>query len=292
MNNETILLLEKHFDVAFTAPDGIKKLRELILTLAMQGKLVPQGSNDQPASKLLKEIDLEKQKLIKEGKIKQSKPLPEIKPDEIPYALPKSWEWVRLGKISTFENGDRSKRYPNEDDHQTSGIPFFGAKDMVNGVLRFDNGLRFISESKFQELSNGKLVDKDFVVLLRGTVGKIAIFRTNPEFSTGFINAQMLIIRMIHKALCEFFNLYSSSTTFQTLVANKITGSAVKQMPANVVLDFLVPIPPLEEQRRIVAKIDELMAQCDELEKLRSRSHAKTNNCPHSRPKSVIDSQK
>jgi type I restriction enzyme S subunit len=71
-------LLEKYFDVAFTAPDGIKKLRELILSLAMQGKLVPQDGDDRPASELLKEIEKEKQKLINEGKIKASKPLPEI----------------------------------------------------------------------------------------------------------------------------------------------------------------------------------------------------------------------
>lgn len=71
-------LLEKYFDVAFTAPDGIKKLRELILSLAMQGMLVPQDGDDRPASELLKEIEKEKQKLINEGKIKASKPLPEI----------------------------------------------------------------------------------------------------------------------------------------------------------------------------------------------------------------------
>ena len=87
-------LLEKHFDMAFAAPDGIKKLRELILTLAMQGKLVPQDPNDQPASELLKEIEAEKQRLMKEGKIKKPKQLPEIKPEEVPYQLPEGWEWV------------------------------------------------------------------------------------------------------------------------------------------------------------------------------------------------------
>jgi len=275
MNNETMVLLEKYFDVAFAAPNGVKKLRKLILSMAMQGKLVAQDPHDVPASELLKEIEAEKNRLVKDGKIKQSKPLAEIKPDEVPYDLPKSWEWVSLGNIATFENGDRSSRYPNENDHQVSGIPFFGAKDMVGGVLRFDNGLRFISEAKFLELSNGKLIDRDFVVLLRGTVGKFAIFRSTPEFSTGFINAQMLIVRMMNKEFCDFFSSYSSSILFQSLVSNKITGSAIKQMPANVVLNFLVPLPPLAEQSRIVAKIDELMARCDELEKLRGNLNQK-----------------
>ena len=95
--SDAMQLLEKHFDTAFAAPDGIKKLRELILTLAMQGKLVPQDPNDQPASELLKEIEAEKKRLVKEGKIKAQNPLPEIKPEEVPYELPKGWEWVRFG---------------------------------------------------------------------------------------------------------------------------------------------------------------------------------------------------
>ncbi len=92
-------LLDKYFETAFSAPDGIKRLRELILSLAMQGKLVPQDPSDQPARELLKEIEAEKEQLIRSGKIKKQKLLPEIKPEEIPYELPDSWEWVRLGDI-------------------------------------------------------------------------------------------------------------------------------------------------------------------------------------------------
>jgi type I restriction enzyme S subunit len=94
-------LLEQHFDIAFAAPDGIKKLRELILTLAMQGKLVPQDPNDQPASELLKDIDAEKRKLVKAGKIREPKQLSEIKPKDVPYELPGSWAWVKLNDISS-----------------------------------------------------------------------------------------------------------------------------------------------------------------------------------------------
>ena len=89
MNGATRDLLEQHFDTAFAAPDGIKKLRELILTLAMQGKLVPQDPSDPPASQLLKEIEAEKSRLWRDGKIKPPKPLPEIKPEEVPYAVPR-----------------------------------------------------------------------------------------------------------------------------------------------------------------------------------------------------------
>ncbi|MDY6825502.1 MAG: restriction endonuclease subunit S [Thermodesulfobacteriota bacterium] len=255
-----------HFEYLADAPNGVTKLREMILQLAVQGKLVPQDPKDEPASVLLEKIKAEKEKLIKQGKIKKSKPLPPLTPEEVPYELPEGWGWVRLGDIAILENGDRSKRYPKENDFQNSGIPFFGAKDMVDGMLRFDNGLRFISKTKFDELRNGKLIDNDFVVLLRGSVGKTAIFRASCEFTTGFINAQMLIIRLLNKSLCEFFNLYSKSVFFQSSITDKTTGSAVKQMPANVLLNFLIPFPALSEQHRIASKVDQLMALCDELE--------------------------
>jgi type I restriction enzyme S subunit len=93
-------LLFENFDLLLDAPDGIEQIRKLILQLAVQGKLVPQDPSGEPASELLKKIKAEKEKLIKEGKIKKEKPLPPIKPDEIPYELPKGWEWVRLGEIT------------------------------------------------------------------------------------------------------------------------------------------------------------------------------------------------
>ena len=98
MNKNTAQLLEQHFNTAFAAPDGIARLRELILTLAMQGKLVKQDPNDQPASELLQEMEAEKERLVKAGKIKKVKPLPPVKPEEVPYKLPQGWEWVRLGE--------------------------------------------------------------------------------------------------------------------------------------------------------------------------------------------------
>ena len=98
-------LLERHFEMALAAPDGIKKLRELILTLAMQGKLVPQDPSDQPASELLKEIEAEKRRLVKEGKLKKQETLPPIKPEQVPYEVPAGWEWVRLGAFTEIIRG-------------------------------------------------------------------------------------------------------------------------------------------------------------------------------------------
>ncbi|MEO0397551.1 MAG: hypothetical protein AAF243_16415 [Cyanobacteria bacterium P01_A01_bin.137] len=100
MTDETTQLLERHFDTAFDAPDGIEKLRELILTLAIQGKLVNQDVADPSASKLLQVIKSHKQELIETGKIRKNKKIPEIKLENAPYVIPDGWEWVRFGSIT------------------------------------------------------------------------------------------------------------------------------------------------------------------------------------------------
>ena len=113
MNKQTAQLLEDHFDTAFAAPDGITKLRELILTLAMQGKLVEQDPNDPPASELLKKIEAEKERISREDaktRRKKEKKLPPIKPEEMPYELPQGWEWVRLGDIGIWKSGSTPSR--------------------------------------------------------------------------------------------------------------------------------------------------------------------------------------
>jgi len=131
-------LLEQHFDTAFAAPDGIAKLRELILTLAMQGKLVEQDANDPPASELLKEI--EKERASHEGTKtrRKGKALPPIKPEEVPYELPQGWEWVRLGNITEY-NG----RNNISGDEIAPDTWLLDLEDIEKGK-RIDYELRFI----------------------------------------------------------------------------------------------------------------------------------------------------
>jgi type I restriction enzyme, S subunit len=265
----------KKFDELYSVPENVKELKKAILQLAVTGKLVPQDPKDQPAEELLKEIQEKKKLLAKEKKNNKKNCVISIKGEELPFEIPKSWEWVKLGEIAFFENGDRSSNYPNENDHQPSGIPFFGAKDMENGTLRFDNNLRFISEEKFAELSGGKLVDNDFVFLLRGTVGKMAMFRANERFCTGFINAQMVIVRILTKKINEFLRLFFVSNLFSQMILLKVSGSAIRQMAGAALKDFLIPIPPLAEQKRIVAKVDQLMALCNQLEQSLNHSTKK-----------------
>lgn len=164
-------------------PEDMKKS---ILQYAIQGRLVEQRPEEGMGEELYRQIQTEKQRLIKEGKIKKEKPLPEIAEDEIPFDIPESWKWVRLSQIAILENGDRSGKYPVEKDYVNFGVPFFGAKDMCDAVMSFDN-VRYISMEKFAELGNGKLQDKDFICLLRGSVGKCALFIADEQHHTLFV---------------------------------------------------------------------------------------------------------
>jgi type I restriction enzyme, S subunit len=242
-------------------PEDMKKS---ILQYAIQGKLVEQRTEEGTGEELYQQIQTEKQHLIAEKKIKKEKPLAAISEDEIPFDIPESWKWVRLSQIATLENGDRSSKYPVEKDYVNFGIPFFGAKDMSESTMSFDN-VRYISESKFSELRNGKLQDKDFICLLRGSVGKCAIFTADDKHRTGFICAQMVIIRCVDSSVSEYLHKFLLSPFYLQYIESKITGTAVRQLPAKELANVLIPLPPIAEQKRIVAKIEELLPLCERL---------------------------
>lgn len=243
-----------------------KDLKNALLQEAVQGKLVPQIASEGNAKDLLNEIRKARHsELVSESKNKQKKekPLPEITEEEIPFDIPENWSWCRLGEICNFENGDRSSNYPVEIDYKNDGIPFFGAADMINNQLVFTDNLRFISQEKFDSLRSGKLKDKDYVMLLRGTVGKWAQFFKYDKYSTGFINAQMVIIRA-NSNVVSFIKVLFNSPVFEIFLREKTTGTAVAQMSAKDLATLAIPLPPLAEQKRIVAAIEKFMPLIEE----------------------------
>ncbi len=255
-------------------------LKKSILQYAIQGKLVPQDPNDEPASVLLARIRAEKKAqlgkkyvesyIYKGGdncyyeKVGKNEP---IKLEDLPFDIPDTWAWARLGNIVEFENGDRSQKYPVESDYVSFGIPFWGAKDIINNKLTVTSNLRYISQDKFDELNNGKLQDKDFICLLRGAVGKWATFDETETIRTGFINAQMVIIRANIKDIIEWLKTYFSSPLFISLRDKYTSGTAVAQMSAKDLSRFLIPIPPQAEQERICLKIKKML-QCIEKDEI------------------------
>jgi type I restriction enzyme S subunit len=259
MSNATRELLEQHFDIAFAAPDGIKKLRELILTLAMQGKLVPQDANDPPASELLKEIAAEKRRLVKEGKIKAPKPLPDIKSEEVPYALPQGWEWCELQDIfALVTDGDHQAPPQSE-----TGIPFLVIGNLNTGKVTL-NGCRYVPEEYYTSLDWArKPTCGDILYTVTGSYGIPVLIETDEKFC---VQRHVAILKSSDSTPFAYIRRFLGSTSafqFATAIA---TGIAQKTVPLSGLRTLRVPLPPLPEQHRIVAKIDQLMALCDTLE--------------------------
>lgn len=241
---------------ALTArPYQIKQLRQTIVNLAVRGKLVPQDPTDEPAEEL-KQITKERQRRTK------SSPLGALLPSDI---LPRGWTFANLSEIADFENGDRSSNYPSGTDILRSGIPFFSTKNLKNHKLHLAN-LDYISEAKFSSLRSGKLRDRDILITLRGSVGKFGVFRATTNITTGFVNAQLLIIRSLLPEVVDFILTFMKSDIFSNQIYTRASGSATPQLSAGQLAQVVIYLPPLAEQHRIVAKVDELMALCDQLE--------------------------
>nr|WP_034333754.1 restriction endonuclease subunit S [Herbaspirillum sp. B39] len=270
MNKDTTDLLAKYFTTAVSAPDGIKRLRELILTLAMQGKLVPQDRDDAPVSKLLKEIEAEKYRLVKDGKIKKPKPLPPIGQNEKLYALPQGWEWVRIGSIGNIFNGNSINAAEKESKYvRESGLPYIATKDVGYGFapLDYDNGIRIPQEEKkFRVAHKGAVL----ICAEGGSAGKKCGLTTR-DICFG----NKLFANELFGSIPSRFMLYGYlSPIFRASFAAATTG-IIGGVSIARFIEIAIPLPPLKEQHRIVAKIDQLMAQCDALEILQNARNDK-----------------
>jgi type I restriction enzyme S subunit len=237
---------------------GVKKLRELILELAVRGSLVPQDGSDDPASVLLENIAEEKAQLIDEKKIKKQKALPEIKDAEKQFELPSGWEPIRLGITfnSIASGGTPSKREPSYWGHE---IPWASVKDL--GTQRYISATQdHITEKGLQAGSRLANVD-DLLICTRMGLGKISIVKQPMAF-----NQDLKAVSLTSYIDVEFFlNTYAT-------IKIKGTGTTVAGIKQEELLNYVVGLPPLAEQHRIVAKVDELMALCDQLEQQTEQS--------------------
>jgi type I restriction enzyme S subunit len=257
-------LLDRHFDTAFDAPDGIKKLRELILTLAMQGKLLPQDPNDPPASELLKKIEAEKKKLVNQGKIKEPKPLAPIAADEVPYALPHGWEWVRLGTIADYNGRDNAD--PKDIDKDCWVLDLEDIEKTTSRLLyRAKYSERESKSTKSQFKAGDVLYGK-----LRPYLDKVIVAN-----SDGVCTTELVPIVPSKAMVAHFLRWMLKSPSFLRYVNGLMYGVKMPRLGTDDAINSIHPLPPLNEQLRIVAKIDELMARCDALEKLRAARDAK-----------------
>lgn len=244
---------------------GIKKLRELILELAVRGKLVPQDPNDEPASELLKRIAAEKAELVKQGKIKKPKPLPEISEEEKPFELPEGWEWIQISEIGH----DWGQKTPDEEFTYID----VGSINKEYGIIEEPS----ILSAKDAPSRARKIVQKGTVIYstVRPYLLNIAIiesvFSPEPIASTAFA-----IIHPYTAMNANFIYYYLRSPVFINYVESCQTGVAYPAINDKQFFSGIIAVPPSSEQVRITKKIKELMSLCDQLEQ-----HSLTNLDAH-----------
>ena len=238
-----------------------EQLKSSILQYAIQGKLVEQRAEEGTAEELFVQIQEEKKRLIAEKKIKKEKPLPEITEDEKPFDIPESWIWVRLSQIWSILNGDRGKNYPAKSTLSKTGIPFISAINLNGKTVVEDENLLCLSQIQYDKLVNGKLQKNDVVVCIRGSLGKHGVY----PFDQGAIASSLVILRNYFFNICddEFLLLYLDSPLFFSEIKKYDNGTAQPNLAAKSLEQFLIPLPPLYEQKRIVAKIEELLPLVD-----------------------------
>lgn len=257
--------LAQHFDLLIDRPEAVDALEQTILQLAVRGLLVPQAPSDEPASELLKKIRAEKDRLIAEGKIKKDKPLPVIGEDEKPFELPVGWEWARFGTLpfSSIIGLDRGRDQQGE----SRAYPYFKMNNIANnGGVTYSALVRV--DANYEELQKFKLKIGDFLFNTRNSrelVGKTCVIEFLPEENTIF-NNNILVSRFHGEIEANFIDAWFRSPLGQTMLDQiKSATTNVCAIYQGNLFEFLCPIPPLAEQSRIVARVTELRALCQQL---------------------------
>ncbi len=256
-------LLHQHFDRVSEAPDAIPRLRQLILDLAVRGKLLEQDPKDEPASELLKHIEEEKERLLKEGKIKKIEKFASVEAREIPFAIPLGWQVIRMGSLA-LKLGAGSTPLGGQAVYQSEGIQFLRSQNIYNDGLRLDD-VAFIPRSIHERMSGTHVQKHDLLLNITGaSIGRCAIV---PEtFTEGNVSQHVAIVRLFSPNMHGFIHLSLISPFFQELIDDVQVGMSREGLSMQRLKLFPLLIPPLAEQRRIVAKVDELMLLCDQLE--------------------------
>ena len=229
-----------------------KALRQKILDLAIHGKLVPQDPNDEPASVLLERIRAEKERLIKEGKIKKGKKSAKTsdKP-HYPFELPKGWVWVTLEDIcAKFSTGPFGSMVHKSDYVTANGVPIVNPANIVNGTISSKN-IMYISKDKSIELERYKLEVNDIVLARRGDLTKCTIVGNE---QVDFICGTGSFFLHLISVLPQYFQLVYMSSHVQIILTTECVGATMNNLNQSVLSQILFPLPPLAEQKRVVAR--------------------------------------
>lgn len=257
-------------------------LKNSILQLAVQGKLVEQRAEEGTARELLEQIKLEKDQLIKDKKIKKSKPLPEITEDEIPFEIPESWEWVRLEDICTkLVDGDHNP--PKGVDEKTAYIMASSTNINNNTIVDIEK-VRYLTQDIFEkENERTQATDGDIFFTSVGTLGRSCVYKG------GYNICFQRSVSVIRTLILNYYLKYTfDSAYFQYKIIREATGTAQKGFYLKQLAMSLIPIPPLEEQYRIVAKIEEILPYIDQYDKAYTKLETFNKKFPEDMRKSIL----
>ncbi|WIG71457.1 restriction endonuclease subunit S (plasmid) [Photobacterium damselae] len=238
---------------------GVKKLRELILELAVRGKLVPQDPSDEPASVLLERIATEKAQLVKDKKIKKQKALPEVDKNEFLFNRPNGWTWTRLGNLSS----DIHYGYTASAKPDSEGVRLLRITDIQNDRV---NWATVPACDIKEEKSKSYLLENNDILIARtgGTIGKSYLVE-NINLQAVFAS-YLIRVKRIEAVYAPFTKVFLGSQLYWKQLIENSAGTGQPNVNATALKQLLFILPPFEEQKRIVAKVDELMTLCDQLE--------------------------
>jgi type I restriction enzyme S subunit len=264
--------LVQHFELLGTAPGGVARLRELILTLAVQGKLVPQDPSDEPASELLQKIRVEKDRLISAGKLKRDKPLASLGDEECPFDLPSAWTWARLGQVA--------KKITDGTHHSPANFPtgdfkYLSAKNIKSWGIDLSD-VTYVPAAIHDEIYARCDPELGDILFIKdgATTGVLTINTLDEPFS---LLSSVGVIKPSCGISSEWLALLMKSPFFYRGMRAGMTGVAITRVTLSKLGAAITPLPPLAEQARIVTRVEELMRLCDALEakgQLEAAQHA------------------
>ena len=258
---EELLPLVDRYEAAWTRLEDFNRrfpedMKKSILQQAIQGKLVEQRPEEGTAQELYQQIQAEKQRLIKEGKIRKEKPLPEITEDEKPFEIPESWMWVRFSEVVDVRDGTHdTPKYVSE------GIPLVTSKNLVNGKIDFDTAKLISKEDATAINMRSEVNTGDILFAMIGTIGNPVLVEKDREFCI----KNMALFKPIGNRLFDmkYFLLFLQKE--QEQMKKSASGGVQAFVSLKFLRNYLLPLPPLTEQKRIVARLEELLPLCERL---------------------------
>lgn len=264
-----------------------ESLKSSILQLAIQGKLVEQREEEGTGEELFEKIKTEKEEMIKQKLIRKEKPFAEIMSDEIPYEIPSNWIWVRFGDLGSYRKGPFGSAL-KKSLFVPKGKNTVKVYEQKNAIYKDVNiGEYYITQDYFEDkMKNFELATGDVIVSCAGTIGETYVM---PEkFERGIINQALMQMKLMPSLNIDYFLMYFDFILKKT-AREKSKGSAIKNIPPFAELkNYLVPIPPLAEQKRIVERIEELMPYVERYGKAYEEVTELNKNFPVEMEKSIL----